>query len=437
MASSPSVTDDLKPKKRNFLIVVGLLFILSIISIVFMASEQMVTVQGSSINVRSGPGLSYDLVSEISPETRLHVVDRKGEWLKVISETDQVGWTPSWLFNQGQKSSGQSAEAVVSQSEANLYSQADTSSDLVATLDAGDSVEVHYQVGSWLQVESGDQKGWMSAYQVLISDQDDSSQETPEATVTILDVETNVRNQPTTESEKIGSAPAYASYPYLGSDGDWHMIQFDDDTVGFVADYLVEVDGVQGLEDNQHPVDRDIPALSDATIVLDAGHGGNDPGALGDAVYEKEVTLSTVRKLADLLEAQGANVILTREDDSYVYLSDRLADSLNSHADVFISIHYDASGVPNSMSGTTTYYFHDNDLELAQLVNHYLSANGPLSNNGSHIGDYYVLRNNARASLLLELGYMNHEDDYEYIETEEYHQEIAEAIYQALVEYFN
>ena len=88
------------------------------------------------------------------------------------------------------------------------------------------------------------------------------------------------------------------------------------------------------------------------------------------------------------------------------------------------------------MSGTTTYYYFDSNLELANIINRYLAQNGPLENNGVRLGDYFVLRSNRQPSILLELGYMNNDVDVQYIDTPSYQATVVEAIYQALREYY-
>jgi N-acetylmuramoyl-L-alanine amidase len=107
-------------------------------------------------------------------------------------------------------------------------------------------------------------------------------------------------------------------------------------------------------------------------IVLDPGHGGDDPGAHGYAV-EKEVTLAVTRRLARLLEERlGALAVLTRADDATVALADRTARANTEGADLFLSIHANAS--PNgSMQGVETYYLNNSDdratIRLAAMEN--------------------------------------------------------------------
>ena len=95
------------------------------------------------------------------------------------------------------------------------------------------------------------------------------------------------------------------------------------------------------------------------TIMLDPGHGGRDPGAVNKAlnIKEKDLNNSLTRKIADMLMAEGANVIYTRipENDVYVSLQDRADIANKSNADLFLSIHHDSS-TNKSNSGISTHY---------------------------------------------------------------------------------
>jgi N-acetylmuramoyl-L-alanine amidase len=102
-------------------------------------------------------------------------------------------------------------------------------------------------------------------------------------------------------------------------------------------------------------------------IVLDPGHGGKDPGAIGPGgVAEKDIVLSIAKKLARKLTAElGVQVVLTRNDDRYVALEDRTATANAEDADLFISLHMNASHNPES-GGIETYYL-DNTTDEAAI----------------------------------------------------------------------
>ena len=100
-----------------------------------------------------------------------------------------------------------------------------------------------------------------------------------------------------------------------------------------------------------------IPSLSKIKkIVLDAGHGGEDPGAVGrSGLREKDVTLDIVKRLSKILKAEGIEVITTRSSDRFVPLASRVDIANRSNADLFLSIHANANRV-RSLNGFEVYY---------------------------------------------------------------------------------
>ncbi|NQE64091.1 N-acetylmuramoyl-L-alanine amidase [Caulobacter sp. RHG1] len=103
-------------------------------------------------------------------------------------------------------------------------------------------------------------------------------------------------------------------------------------------------------------------------IVIDAGHGGKDPGSLGANVHEKEVTLAAAKALKDRLERSGRyQVVLTRETDTFVPLESRVQIARRADADLFISLHAD-SGPDASTRGASVYTLSDKGADRVGLV---------------------------------------------------------------------
>jgi N-acetylmuramoyl-L-alanine amidase len=133
-------------------------------------------------------------------------------------------------------------------------------------------------------------------------------------------------------------------------------------------------DGIANILENapaEHPVQLHIPQNKGdglRRIVVDAGHGGKDPGAIGPGgVMEKDVTLAMAKALAPRLEkALGCEVIMTRKDDTFIPLEERTAIANKVGADLFISLHANAS-TNRKAYGTETYYlnFSKNDQAVA------------------------------------------------------------------------
>ena len=121
-------------------------------------------------------------------------------------------------------------------------------------------------------------------------------------------------------------------------------------------DYVVKVDlppagGTIGLPKIAGPLDASRPL-----VVIDAGHGGKDPGAGADALKEKALTLLLAQALRDeLLQQGGVRVALTRDTDTYLLLEERPAIARRLGADLFISIHADSTDGDGSAKGATVY----------------------------------------------------------------------------------
>jgi N-acetylmuramoyl-L-alanine amidase len=114
------------------------------------------------------------------------------------------------------------------------------------------------------------------------------------------------------------------------------------------------------------PLERPGRQQTRRTIVIDAGHGGRDPGAIGvNGAREKDVVLHCSLMLREALEQRGYRVALTRDADAFVELQDRVRFARTQHADLFISIHADAS--PNSeTTGASVYTLSDSGANRAQ-----------------------------------------------------------------------
>lgn len=121
-------------------------------------------------------------------------------------------------------------------------------------------------------------------------------------------------------------------------------------------DYVVKVklppaETLAGLPKIEGPMDATRPL-----VVIDAGHGGKDPGAISQGVLEKDLTLAMARALRDeLLRGGGVRVALTRSEDRYLFLGERSAIARQLGADLFISLHADSTEVATGATGATVY----------------------------------------------------------------------------------
>ncbi len=176
------------------------------------------------------------------------------------------------------------------------------------------------------------------------------------------------------------------------------------------------------------------------TVCLDPGHGGNDPGCNTDDRLEKDDTLALALAVREDMEAAGITVVMTREDDTYVSLDDRCYIANQAAADYFISIHRNyADGIANGVEVWKSTNASDASIYLADAVAAGLESVGVSRNRGVHTGsrsseyeDYQVLRDTSMPGILIEMGFVENEEDNWYFDT--YLEEYAQALTQAVVD---
>lgn len=422
--------------------IIGLFLLLTTFATIAMANTGTVTINAAVVNVRTGPGLSYDVMAQVVEDQRVQVIEEENEWYKVRISNDQIGWVASWLVDNMEVSAATNLVGTITYPEVNVRAESSTESNIIGTVKEGTQLTVLFEQSGWTQVQFQNQVAWISSDLIevkakpkqeaptTVATKDDAA--APVQQVTIRSNNTNIRSGPSIKEGIITTASQGDTFSFVEAVNDWYKIKLNDGSTGYVANWVVDL----SASTEEAAPTAVITNISEATIVIDAGHGGYDSGALADTFYEKEATLKTATALADRLRQAGANVIMTRSSDEFISLEERAYTSNNSKADAFISIHYDSTEKRNEVSGTTTYYYHDKEKPLANLVNQYLAQYGSLPNNGVRFGNFFVLRENYQPGILLELGYLSNDYDQQVVNTDAYRSQVADAIYQALNDYF-
>ena len=196
-------------------------------------------------------------------------------------------------------------------------------------------------------------------------------------------------------------------------------------------------------------------------VVIDAGHGGNDTGAIRDGVREKDLTLDVALRLERLLKAGGVATKLTRSRDETVSLSSR-AEIANDERDcVFVSIHFD-EGKRTAATGIGTFYAarqaaapvpmvaswfpfaqpasraETSNLEsqsLAELLQDSLITRTQAVNRGTRAEQFYVVANVRHPAVLVEGGFLSNNEDVAKLTREDYRQQLAAAISDGVMRY--
>lgn len=192
-------------------------------------------------------------------------------------------------------------------------------------------------------------------------------------------------------------------------------------------------------------------ATASKTIIIDPGHGGFDPGKTGTTgVHEKEINLNIALKLRDYLEQSGAYVIMTRTEDVDLDGDDtkqrKKADMMNrsqrvndSNGDIMVSIHQNSFPQAKVRGGQVFFYKDSgNGQVLAQHIQKAIQTHADEENKrvAKHNGDYYILRTTKIPAVIVECGFLTNLEEERKLNTDQYQEKMAWAIYIGIIEYF-
>lgn len=185
------------------------------------------------------------------------------------------------------------------------------------------------------------------------------------------------------------------------------------------------------------PKTVDLPSVPKTRLVvmIDPGHGGKDPGAIGvGGLREKDVILPISQQVAAILEQQGIQVKLTRTSDYFVNLAPRVEMAKREGADLFVSIHANAIANRPDVNGLETYYF-DSGLRLAQSIHNSILQNVDVRDRKVRRARFYVLKKNPMPAVLVEVGFVTGVQDASKLATVAYQNQMAQAIANGILQY--
>ena len=217
------------------------------------------------------------------------------------------------------------------------------------------------------------------------------------------------------------------------------------------------------VDNNRYYVGADGAWVKDASrdknikraIFLDPGHGGSDSGAVENGVREKDLTLSVYNKVSSRLASLGYIVLTSRNTDKDVGLVSRADQANKSNADMFLSIHFNAGGRGTAYGIETYYYKHEQGYEpeinkdnhnsperieksrkLANKIQQNLLYKTGAYDRGVRRASFAVLRETSIPSILVELGFIDNQEEVNKIKTNEYQEKLADGIVDGIVEYY-
>jgi len=417
------------------------------------------TVTGSVVNIRSGPDTTYTVLTKVYKGENLKAslkysdswyrveVDSKTGWISgdyveesenadgssdadKIDDADDTGRT---AVNETDKDSPDRSETsstegisfkpvtdtlVVSGSVVNIRSGPGTSYDVISKVYSGDILTASLlSSNNWYVIKTGSVTGFISGDYVKLVAADNTG-----------------------TSGNI----AAGSNTDTGSDTERGTVKTD--RGGDTGDRPVgDEEGSSTQPEISSPSDPESSNV-DKLIVVDAGHGGYDSGAIGFyGTLEKNINLAIALKLSELLRNAGYKVLLTRSDDTFVPLKERSDIANNAGADLFISIHCNASdskdgyGIETytqSERYTPVYKYQEKCIYLAVLVQNELVKALGLYNRGVRQENLSVCRETNAPAVLIETAFIDNQNEEMLLNDQAFQSKAAEAIKLAIDKYF-
>jgi N-acetylmuramoyl-L-alanine amidase len=171
-------------------------------------------------------------------------------------------------------------------------------------------------------------------------------------------------------------------------------------------------------------------------VIVDPGHGGKDPGAIGlGGLREKDIILPIAQQVASILEQQGVKAVLTRNSDYFVDLAPRVSMAERMDADVFVSIHANSINLSRTdVSGLETYYYSSGQ-RLAQTIHNSILQSVNVKDRGVRRARFFVLRKSSMPSVLVEVGFVTGREDAAKLSDPGYRSQMAQAIARGILLY--
>ena len=196
------------------------------------------------------------------------------------------------------------------------------------------------------------------------------------------------------------------------------------------------------LEDGQYTFKvRKFPEnTDDLTIVIDAGHGGSEKGAIGClGEEEKNINLKIASKVTDILKKHNLNVIMTRDVDADVSIDERVKVAKENNADIFVSIHLNSiPDIPmdiHKKRGTSVFYYNESSHKLAETILRETTHRANTRDDGVHSASFAVIRPTEYNAVLVEAAYMTNPMDTMLYTNDKWIDKVSKGIAEGIIQY--
>ena len=414
-----------------------------------------------SLNVRIGPGVKYSKIATLKKGAIVTKVSTKGNWWKVKYTASKTGWV------NGKYLKAVSTVTATTPSKTTYYyitestglnmraSYSVSSKKVGVTIPYGAKVKIKKTAkNGWIQVTYGGKTGWINADERYgfksTSNITYTASEPTELQYVLVHDDMNVRSLPSTAAPKLGTVTTdYAARILRVSNSNWAEIQYSDSQKGWISLRTSDTTVTNKKPDQiSKPVNGSLTGIK---VVVDAGHGGGDPGAggkdlNGKFITEASLTLQSGKALKEQIEAVGGTVYMTREG-SGALSSNKTTDlglrakyAAKKGANAFISLHYN-SAAASSANGIETLYYQSTSKEFANTIHKNMMESikeeyPSMKDRGLKYQNVMVLRENSVFATLVELGFVSNPTELSRINTDEYRAVVAEGITNGIIEYY-
>lgn len=406
------------------------------------ASNSSLTIIGkgkvttTSLNVRSSPSTSKGtIVGKLKKNETFEIVGNHDNWIEIKYSNRPAFISKSAKYIELLDADSKPVGPVTSFAQIttggsdtlNVRTLPSVNGTVIGKLKNGTIIDVHGKKNGWLLTTIDGLPGYVNeGYTKPVSESNPSSPAPGKLVGKVTVASLNVRSGPGNQYPKLGALKRNAKVEVQSLNGYWAEIKYNGKKAYVHKTYL------KLLNQSASP-------LKDRIIVVDAGHGGSDPGASGNGIVEKTLTLDVAKRVEAKLKQAGAKVLMTRSGDTFPSLKERTEFAKKNYAETFVSIHgnsftpsangaevyYDTSGNPNgNESRILAQYIQNNIVRMANMTDRGVKDTG-----------FYVVKNNNVASVLVELGFMTNKADAEKLKKNP--DIFAEAIFQGLVQYYS
>lgn len=205
--------------------------------------------------------------------------------------------------------------------------------------------------------------------------------------------------------------------------------------------YKIKYNGRDGYISTAYAMTLKPNATSGAVIVLDAGHGGGDPGAVNGSLYEKTIVLDVTKRVETYLRSKyGYQVRLTRSTDVYLTLDQRVQTAKTLRGNLFVSLHTNAATTPAAKGVETFYSSYSAHSAKSRVLATNIQSNlmgkmSGMTNRGVKTANYYVISYNTMPSALVELGFISSPQDVTHLRNNTSRQRMAEGVAEGIAQY--